>query len=62
LIDRAVRTYFRSARRINHVPEQASLPCCEVRHGKVILANTHRMLAAYRVGKDRLVRVQRPAV
>lgn len=60
LIDRAVRAYFRHANRTAVVPDLPNPACCEVREGKVIIANAYRTLAEYRIGTARLIRLPPP--
>jgi hypothetical protein len=57
LIDRAIAAYRRHARTLTPSPEEPSLACCEVADGRVLVANAYRVLAEYRIGKQRLVRV-----
>ena len=55
LIDRAVAAYRRRARTLTPSPEEPSLLYCEVVGDQIIVANSYRVLALYRIGQRRLV-------
>ncbi len=57
LIERAIRAHTRHARQHGRTADQPAYACSTVNRDRITLANANGVLAEYRVGRARLIRL-----